>query len=125
MRSCLFLAGVLILSAAVASAQTANGTITGLVSDPAGAVVPNAQVEDKNVETGFVYPAIATSTGNYTIPSIPAGVYNITVEHSGFRKYIQTGVTVQVAQSARLDVVLQVTIERAPFANPDGAAEKR
>ncbi|HYO83482.1 MAG TPA: TonB-dependent receptor [Bryobacteraceae bacterium] len=99
---------LLCLCASVTLAQSDRGTITGTVSDPAGALVPGVSITAENPETGVQFRTETTSTGNYTIPSVPAGVYNMTVEHTGFRKYIQTGITVQVAQSARIDIVLQI-----------------
>jgi hypothetical protein len=96
------------LYAVVCLAQSDRGVITGTVADPAGALIPGAKVTAENPGTGVQFNTVTTSTGNYTIPSVPAGVYNITVEHPGFRKYIQTGITVQVAQSARIDIVLQI-----------------
>ena len=94
--------------AGVAAAQTNHGTITGTVQDPATAVVPNAAVVATNVETGAVYQTLATATGNFTVPSLPAGNYSVSVEAPGFRKYIGKNVRVQVAQVARLDVTLEV-----------------
>jgi hypothetical protein len=94
--------------AGVAAAQTNYGTITGTVQDPGTAVVPNAAVVATNVETGAVYQTLATATGNFTVPSLPAGNYSVSVEAPGFRKYIGKNVRVQVAQVARLDVMLEV-----------------
>ena len=94
--------------AGVAAAQTNYGTITGSVQDPGTAVVPNAAVVATNVETGAVYQTLATATGNFTVPSLPAGNYSVSVEAPGFRKYIGKNVRVQVAQVARLDVMLEV-----------------
>ena len=51
--------------------QAGSGTITGTVTDPTGAVVANASVEAKNTETGVVYPAQTTSSGNYTLSQLP------------------------------------------------------
>jgi hypothetical protein len=88
--------------------QSNRGTITGTVSDPAGAVVPDAKVTAKSVETDEVFETVTTTTGNYTMPSVPAGTYELTVEAAGFTKYIQTGIHVQLVQTARIDVVLQI-----------------
>src|SRR6266576_3512936 len=91
-----------------AFAQSDRGTITGNVSDPANAVVPGAVIVARNSESGSVYQTVTTQTGNYTLPSLPAGVYDVSVEVTGFKKSTQQGVTVQVAQTARIDIVLQV-----------------
>ncbi|MCU1335206.1 MAG: Cna B-type protein [Bryobacterales bacterium] len=91
-----------------AFAQSDRGSITGVVSDPAGAVVANAPVEAKNAETGVVSQAASTATGNYTLQQLPAGTYEITVNVPGFKKYIRTGLTVQALQTLRIDVTLEI-----------------
>jgi hypothetical protein len=97
-----------LFAALAAFAQSDRGTITGTVTDPSGAVVSNAKLSLVNSETGFLAESLTTNTGNYTIASIPAGVYSLTVEVSGFRKVTQQAIQVQVAQTVRLDVALQV-----------------
>ena len=54
-----------------AFAQSDRGTITGTINDPAGAVVPSAPIQARNVETSSVYEAATSSTGNYTTPQLP------------------------------------------------------
>lgn len=94
--------------AAALLAQSDRGTLTGTVTDPAGAVVPAAKVTIKNSETGTVSSTITTDTGNYTLASLPIGSYDLTVEAAGFNKSTQTGLRIQVAQTARVDVELRV-----------------
>src|SRR5215470_2145385 len=91
-----------------ALAQSDRGTITGTVSDPAGALVPSAAVEIRNVETGAVYQAGTSATGNYTLAQLPAGQYELTVAVPGFKKFVRKSVTVNVAETYRVDVVLEV-----------------
>ncbi|MBV9505173.1 MAG: TonB-dependent receptor [Acidobacteriia bacterium] len=88
-------------------AQSNQGTITGTISDPAGAVVAAAQIEVKNTETGVVYQGGTSNTGNYVI-SLPAGNYEITVTVPGFKKSVQQNVPVVVATDTRRDVTLEV-----------------
>lgn len=97
-----------LLLASIAAAQSDRGTITGTVSDPARAVVPNAAVVATNTETGSLYQTVTTATGNFTVLSLPAGAYTVSVEAPGFRKYIGQNVRVAVAQVTRLDVSLDV-----------------
>ena len=92
----------------VVYAQSDRGAITGTVADQVGALIPNARVVATNAGTGVQFTTETTQTGNYTIPSLPAGNYEVSVEVTGFRKYQQTGINVQVAQTARIDVVMQV-----------------
>jgi len=92
----------------VAFAQGDRATITGTISDPAGAVVANAPIEAKNTQTGAVYQAATSATGNYTLSQLPAGTYEMTVAVPGFKKYVRQNVEVQVAQVLRMDVALEV-----------------
>src|SRR6202521_4033848 len=89
-------------------AQSDRGTITGTVSDPAGAVVAAAAIEARNTETGAVYTAAASATGNYTIVQLPAGTYALTVTVPGFKKYVRPGLIIQAAQTIRVDAALEV-----------------
>ena len=88
--------------------QSDRGTITGTVSDPAQAVVPSAPVIAKNTETGAQYQTVTTATGNFTLPSLPSGIYDLSVTAAGFLGFVQQGIRVQVAETARIDVVLKV-----------------
>src|ERR1700683_761590 len=97
-----------VLFALTAFAQSDRGTITGTILDPAGAVVAGAAIEATNVDTGSVFPVASSSTGNYTIPELPAGTYVLNVTVSGFKKYIRPGLIVQAAQTIRVDVPLAV-----------------
>src|SRR5215471_6735984 len=89
-------------------AQSDRGTITGTISDPAGAVIASAPIEAHNTETGAVYPAATSTTGNYTIAQLPAGTYELTVTVPGFKKLVRPGLIVQAAQTIRVDATLEV-----------------
>lgn len=91
----------------VAFGQT-GGTITGVISDPTGAVVPNAPVEATNAATGVVASAATSATGNYVLADLPAGTYVISTSVSGFKKYIRPGVTVQQLQTTRIDIAFEI-----------------
>jgi hypothetical protein len=84
------------------------GDISGRVNDPSGAGVPDAAVTLTNTATNAVRSANSTGDGLYTFTSVPPGVYNLKVEHMGFTTAISTNVQVQVQQSVRLDLTLQV-----------------
>ena len=90
------------------AAGVTTGTITGTVSDPAGAVIPNTSVIVRNMATGAVYNTVTTGTGNYTVPALPVGGYSLTVAAPGFNQYIQEGIEVRIAVTARVDVVLKI-----------------
>ncbi len=91
----------------IAWGQVGNGTVTGTITDQAGAVVAAAKVEAKNAETGVVYPAASTATGNYTIADLPAGSYALTVTMMGFKTFLHSNLTVQAAGTVREDVRLE------------------
>ena len=93
---------------ALVTAQSDRGTITGTVSDPTGAMVPGAKVIATSHETHGIFETATTATGNYTLPSLPVGTYDLSAEAQGFTRYIQEGIGVQVVQTVRVDVVLQV-----------------
>src|SRR5690242_10234857 len=105
MRQCLL---VLCLCASAVFAQTDRGTITGTVSDPAGAVIANAAIEARHIETGTNYQTASTATGNYTIAQLPVGAYEVSVVVPGFKRYVRSGLTVQVAETLRIDINLEV-----------------
>ena len=101
----------LVLAVIVCSAiwaQADRGTLTGTVSDAQGGVIPQAKIGLRNTQTGAQYETVATATGNYSLGQLPAGTYDLSVEFMGFKKYTQQGIGVQVAQTERVDVVLQV-----------------
>src|SRR5262245_49129306 len=107
----LFLVVYLLLFVHSTFAQTDRGTITGTVSDATGAVIPGVAIEAKNVQTGAVYQAGSSETGNYTLVQLPAGTYELSAVLPGFKKFVRTGVIVSVATALRVDVTLQVGAE--------------
>jgi len=98
----------LLLSSIAAVAQTDRGTLTGTVVDASSAGVSGASVVAQNLATGVQFRGTATDTGAFTLPSLPYGDYSLTVEHPGFKKFTQSPIRIDVAQTARLDVTLQL-----------------
>jgi hypothetical protein len=88
--------------------QAASGTITGVVTDPAGAVVPGASVEVKNTDTGVIFPAVTTNTGSYSANNLPIGTYSVSVTVPGFKKYTHTGMSVAATQVLNVPIGLEV-----------------
>ena len=64
------------------------------------AVIPGAGITATNTQTGSKYETVSTETGNYTLTQLPGGVYELTVELPGFKKYVRPGVTVLAATDA-------------------------
>jgi hypothetical protein len=84
------------------------GEITGRVSDPSGAGVPNSVLTLTSTSTNAVRQTDSGSDGFYALPSIPPGFYNLKAEHPGFKTETTNNIEVQVQQTVRLDMTLQV-----------------
>src|SRR5215471_9975056 len=95
---------------APAFAQGTTGTLRGQVLDPVGAVVANAQVTATNKETGVSTKIVTTSAGTYSFPSLLPGKYSVTVEVSGFKKYVKNDVTVLADQDNVADAQLELGV---------------
>src|ERR1700757_494934 len=93
------IAALCVLLAVPAFAQSDRGTITGTVTDQDGGVVPGASVVAVNTDNGSKYETVTTSTGNYTLAEVPVGMYNLSVELSGFGRFRQEGIRIFVAQT--------------------------
>jgi hypothetical protein len=106
-RCVLALLCVVVLGLLPAFAQT-DASMSGVIHDPTGAVIPGVTVTVTNPATNFVRMAISNEAGVYNFPVLQPGRYNIKVELPGFRTIEQNGVELQIQQSARLDFVLQV-----------------
>ncbi|MBI3680366.1 MAG: TonB-dependent receptor [Acidobacteria bacterium] len=89
-------------------AQAVSGTIHGVVRDPSDASIAGATVTVLNRNTNYTRSISTSAEGDYRFPSLPLGVYTLTVEHPGFSQFSQEGITLQVDQQARVDVTLQV-----------------
>src|SRR4029434_4385795 len=100
-RRLLFIVSLSLL-APTAFGQTDRGTITGTVADTTGAVIPGVAIEAKNVQTGAVYQAGSSETGNYTLAQLPAGNYELSATLPGFRRFVRTGLIVAVATVFRI-----------------------
>jgi hypothetical protein len=109
MKPRLFLAAaVSLVIAAVLPAQTITGSITGVVMDASGALIPSAEVTVINKGTNARSVARTNSTGNYAVPLLPRGDYRIEVSAAGFKRFVQEGIELQVQQTARVDVHMTV-----------------
>jgi len=90
------------------AAQENTATITGQALDASGAAIPGARVVARNVETGIERATLTAETGDYTFPLLPIGTYEVRADKEGFKRYIQSGLVLQVDQRARVDFQLQV-----------------
>src|SRR6267143_546142 len=92
-------------------AQGTRSTITGVVADATGAVVPNATVTVTNQATNVKYPLKTNNSGVYFITSLLPGTYTIEVAAKGFRTYVDRNVEVTTDLTVRVDVSLEVGAE--------------
>src|ERR1051326_2979870 len=89
-------------------AQTNMGTITGLVTDRSTAVLPGVVVTARNTATGAEASTVTSSTGNYLIPNLPVGPYQITVSQAGFKSWSRTGISLSTGENLRVDAVMDI-----------------
>jgi len=89
-------------------AQEVGATLFGTVTDAGGASVPEAAITVHDPQTGKTVTVTTQTNGGYSVPALPPGVYTITVEKTGFKKSVQTGITLVVFQKARFDIQLEV-----------------
>src|ERR1700736_1217973 len=92
----------------LAPAQTTTATLSGVVRDPQGGLIPNAAISVVQIETGQTRQTTSGATGDYTIPNLPIGTYRITASSAGFKKTVIPSLTLQVNQEAHLDLLLSV-----------------
>ena len=83
-----------------------TGTILGTVTDPAGAVGVGAAVSISNLATNELHRVQTDGSGNYFVPNLKPGAYSVSVEASGFKRFIQDRVPLQIDQRARVDAGL-------------------
>jgi hypothetical protein len=97
-----------ILLLAVAAFSQTNASMVGSVKDPTGATIANAEVTVTNAERAITRTTTSNADGEWAVPSLPAGKYDVSVTAAGFKKYQAQGVILDVAQKARVDVAMQV-----------------
>src|SRR5436309_566045 len=123
-----FVAGIVALIAlptSLASAQTATATIVGVVKDTSGALIPGVSITVKHTDTGQTRTAISSDSGDYNVPLLPVGAYELTTTMPGFKQQVRTGVNLVIGQQAVIDLTLevgaaaeQITVsEEAPLVN--------
>lgn len=89
-------------------AQVAGGTLSGTITDPSGAAVPQAQITIRNVATGVEKPIVTNADGFYSAVNLLPGNYQVTVSAPGFNTLVRSGITITVGAQQTLDIALQV-----------------
>jgi len=103
---------VVTLACISVSAQQISGSIRGTVFDPSGAIVQNASVTAHQVETGLTRTATTDRAGNYVLLELPVGHYRLEITATGFQKYLQDGISLNVNETAAVPVHLAVGSEK-------------
>src|SRR3981081_2398554 len=109
MRITLLLLALLAALAATALAQSTTGDILGTVLDSTGAVIAEAKLEVRNLDTNATKDLVTSADGTFRFPLLPAGRYQVTVQKPGFAKYQQGPLVLQRNQAADLRINLQVS----------------
>jgi outer membrane receptor protein involved in Fe transport len=98
-----------------------TGSIVGTITDSSGGAVPGAQVMARSQDEGLTRTVKSNETGSYVLPQLPIGTYSITVEATGYQKFVSENVKVDADQNVRVDALLQpghvsqqVTVTAAP-----------
>ena len=99
---------VLLLAVWPVHSQVSTTAVFGTVSDSTGAVMPGVEVTATNLATNFSRNATTDGQGQYLIQFLPIGEYRVEAKSQGFKSFTQTGIAIEVATRARVDVVLQV-----------------
>jgi hypothetical protein len=108
MRQASLFASVFALAAGVLHAQGVSGSITGALKDTSGALIPNSSVTARSVESGREWQTRTNDAGIYNLAALPPGQYTITVEVPGFKRLVTNPITLEVNQTARIDLSLEV-----------------
>ena len=98
----------LVTVVSITYAQSNLASISGVVTDPQGAVIPDAKVTATNTATGVRTAVSTNGAGFYDLQNLPIGGYTVSVEHTGFKGYIRRQITLTTGQSLGLDVHLEL-----------------
>src|SRR6266478_5584497 len=106
---CIVVAGAIMAACHPARAQSVVGAqISGVVTDPSGAVIPSAQVKATQTESGQTRTTASSSNGAYSLPNLPVGPYRLEVTNQGFERYVQSGIILTVGNEVHVNVNLRV-----------------
>jgi len=104
----ILLAGLWLFPGLLQAQSVGGGQIGGVVTDPSGAVVPNAQVKATQADTGQTRSAVSSTNGAYVLPNLPVGHYTLEVVSQGFARHVDSGLILEVGKQVTLNVVLRI-----------------
>ena len=102
------LASVVALLAAVTQIRAEDATLVGTVKDVTGAIIAESTVTVRHVETNTVQTALTNEQGDYRVPLSRVGLYQVSAKSAGFKTTVVSDLIVQIGQTVRLDMVLQL-----------------
>src|SRR5437868_12538595 len=108
MRTLSVVALTVLISATALRGQGVSGSITGAVKDTSGAIVPNCSVTAESAESGRKWQTVTNDAGIYNLSALPPDRYTLRVEISGFKRLVTNAITLEVNQTARVDLTLEV-----------------
>jgi hypothetical protein len=94
--------------AAAGLSQTSTATLTGIVQDPTGAILPNVTISVTNTDWNTGYSTRTNEAGNYALPALSPGNYSIVATLPGFKRFTRDGVVLQVGYVGRIDIRLDL-----------------
>jgi len=100
--------GLITLPSGLVFGQEFSATVSGVVHDAGGGLVPGVSVTAKHIESGLTRTVITNETGSYRLPALPVGAYEVTAELSGFKQDVRRGVNLVVTQEAVVNFTLEV-----------------
>ncbi len=103
-----FLLLPLVIGTPLVRAQVTTGTFVGTVKDPSGALMPGVKVTVTSAATGYQRETVTAPDGTYTVEELKPGTYQIAASKSGFKKTELNGIVLRVAQTARIDIHMEV-----------------
>ena len=106
--ACVVMASVVLLPCRTQAQGNPTGALSGAVSDPSGAVLPGVTVVAKAVQTGFTQETVTGTNGEWRLPALAAGIYEVSFELEGFKKLVRSGVTVEAAATRTVPVTLDI-----------------
>src|SRR5579875_1064814 len=100
--------GILFVTNGRVWAQAQTATITGTITDPSGAALPGAKIVATETSTNVSHSTVTNAQGEYSIPDLPVGTYNVQASQSGFQTTIQKGVILTVGATVLVNLSLPV-----------------
>ena len=101
---------MLLFLTAITLAQTSRGTVSGTVTDSAGAVIAGAKVELANKNTGIVRATTTNGAGIYRFDAVDLGMYDLRINHTGFKQFVNTDIGIEANRTVTIDASLEVGV---------------